>query len=85
MRVLYINIAFYENTHIFQNRMLLRRVALFYIFANIFMSGLIEGSWILNICFFIQSCNITSCSLWKTPPYTPEHVTVKKTNCFLVL
>lgn len=65
--------------------MLLRRVALFYIFTHIFDVRFIRRHLDSNICFFIQSCNIPSCCFWKTLLYTPEHMMVKRTNCILVL
>ena len=43
-----------------------RRMALFYIFANCLMSGLIELA--SHMCFYVQSValsHIMSCSLWK--------------------
>lgn len=76
-----INNIFVKSKHIFKKKNRVKRMALFYIFAKLFIIWLNWRQMDTCICFWFSSfvtwCHM-SCSLQKTPLYTHERMSIKK-------
>lgn len=73
-----------KNNYFSKIRKLVRRVALVYISANPFMSGLTGDSWILVSTTIVNLLHYI-CSFWKSVHYSHERIKMKRANNILVL